>query len=205
MFQYFSRPKIAQGTTGFDRKKTGIPSGTMPECRLKLTGNPDWGPCQNYENKEVFREEKKRQIGETLRRNFIDPGSFCPPRMVGIVGSLDTPDQWGQSLFSRDPQIWLTTIASISATGDRLPIWVIAKGRTGKCERCCHSHSEKAIKEGRLTLTHQETGWTTEEVARPYLHWLPHQMPGELLLLWDLLQRIEVWALSKRQEHSEFA
>jgi hypothetical protein len=50
----------------------------------------------------------------------------------------------------------LTAIVSITATGDRLPMWVIAKGRTDRCERRFHSHSEKAIKEGRLTLAHQK-------------------------------------------------
>jgi hypothetical protein len=33
---------------------------------------------------------------------------------------------------------------------------------------------------------HQEVGWTTQEIARTFLHWLRRQMPREMLLLSDL-------------------
>jgi hypothetical protein len=73
------------------------------------------------------------------------------------------------ALFSGDPKMCVTAIISISATGDRLPMIVIAKVRHDRYECVFCSHSEKAIKEHRLVMTHQETGWTTAEVAVTYL------------------------------------
>jgi hypothetical protein len=39
-----------------------------------------------------------------------------------------------KALFSGDPKMCLTAAISISATGDRLLMWVIGKGRTDRCE-----------------------------------------------------------------------
>jgi hypothetical protein len=47
--------------------------------------------------------------------------------------------------------MYLTAIVSITATRDRLQIWLIAKNRTDRRERRFHSHSERAVKECRLT------------------------------------------------------
>jgi hypothetical protein len=73
-----------------------------------------------------------------------------------------------EALFSGDPKTCMTATASISATGGWLPI-SDRQSRAGRIERRFPSHSEKVIKEGLLTLTHQGTGWTGEEVARAHL------------------------------------
>jgi hypothetical protein len=80
----------------------------------------------------------------------------------------------------------LMIIVSISSTGGHFPIRVIVKGRTERCEQRFRSHSEKAIKDGRMILTRDETGWRTQQIVRTYLHAVRLQMSGENLFLWGL-------------------
>jgi hypothetical protein len=36
--------------------------------------------------KRSFQKKKRDRIGETLRRDLIDAGRFCPPRMISLIG-----------------------------------------------------------------------------------------------------------------------
>jgi hypothetical protein len=55
-------------------------------------------PTKVTENRQVFTEYEM-----THRNEFIDAGPFCPPRMVGVIGSLETRDQGGQDTLLRGP------------------------------------------------------------------------------------------------------
>jgi hypothetical protein len=123
--------------------------------------------------------------------NHTDTVSTC-----GIIGV--------NTFFFGNPKICQTAIASISATGDRLAMWVIAKGRTDSCERPFHSDSE-AIKRptdldtwqrqaGRLRKSHADICNST--VAR-YLE--------KFCSCGTCLQHIKVWPFSQKHEPSEFA
>jgi hypothetical protein len=87
----------------------------------------------------------------------------------------------------------LTAIASISATGDLLPMYVMAKNRTERCTGRFPSHSEKVIKKGRLRKLHAHV-WNSS-IAKCL---------ERFYSCGTYLQHIEAQLLSNRHEHSEF-
>jgi hypothetical protein len=88
--------------------------------------------------------------------------------------------------FPFNPKECIT--ASISAAGDRLPLWVICKGKTERSERkiTANEKLKKSIDKKSLILCHSESGWTTAEIAVMYLQWLRKQVKGPLIVIWDL-------------------
>jgi hypothetical protein len=88
--------------------------------------------------------------------------------------------------FDGDVKRCVTVIASIDASGRKLPLWVICRGKTTRCEADLRGHFTREIRSGRLVLTHEENGWTNAAVAIEYLQWLSDGVKGqELFLLWD--------------------
>jgi hypothetical protein len=75
-------------------------------------------------------------------------------------------------LFEGDSKACRTAIATINAAGEKLPLWAIAKGKTDRCEANLRKSCSKAIEQGRLLLTHQQSGWITQQIAIRSLHWL---------------------------------
>jgi hypothetical protein len=91
-------------------------------------------------------------------------------------------------LFSTDQKICVTAVASISAAGDKLPLWIVLKGTTERCEIFYHLDPivQNAIEERRLVLTHSDRGWMDTKVAKEYLTWLRRLYPEtNLALVWD--------------------
>lgn len=74
-----------------------------------------------------------------------------------------------------DDKARITAIATISADGDKLPLWVIAKGTTTECERRFEEAFSDEIQRGDLVITHAKAGWTTASVAIQYLAGLTDQ------------------------------
>jgi hypothetical protein len=66
----------------------------------------------------------------------------------------------------------LTAMATITADGSKLDMWIIAKGVTPKSLKKLGNHSN-------VQLAYTENGWTTEEFMKTYLMWL-HQQANEL-------------------------
>jgi hypothetical protein len=52
----------------------------------------------------------------------------------------------------------VTVIASIDATENKLPLWVICRGKIIRSEAELREHFTREIQMGRLVLTHQENG-----------------------------------------------
>ncbi len=83
----------------------------------------------------------------------------------------------------------ITVIACITAAGDRLPLWVLASGKTGRCERQYRDSPKLRgyIASGSLHISHSENGWATHRVMKEYLEWLSDRQKGRYqYLLWDL-------------------
>jgi hypothetical protein len=89
-------------------------------------------------------------------------------------------------LFDGDPKACITAIACIDAAGGRLPLWVVAKGKTSRSETKIRTRCHKDIEAGRLFLTHQQSGWTSREIAAQYLEWLADRYRRPIILVWDL-------------------
>jgi hypothetical protein len=63
----------------------------------------------------------------------------------------------------------ITVLASITASYEKLPLFIIAKGRTSRVET-----SQLGRTDGHQTA-HSPSGWTTTETFHKYLHWLRAQ------------------------------
>jgi hypothetical protein len=101
-------------------------------------------------------------------------------------------------IFQGDPKTCLTAIASIDAGGGKLPLWILARGKTVRCEARYRNHDavQAAIARGDLVLGHQQNGWSNATVMAKYLQWLRARCnslhgkrgrrPRRILLLWDI-------------------
>jgi hypothetical protein len=74
-------------------------------------------------------------------------------------------------LFEGDLKACITAIATINAAGEKFPLWAIAKGKTDRCEANLRHSCSKTLEQGVL-LTHQQSGWTAQQVAAQYVHWI---------------------------------
>jgi hypothetical protein len=104
----------------------------------------------------------------------------------GCTTVADRGTEGVSCLFEGDPKACVTAIATISAAGEKLPLWVAAKGKTDRCETNLRSACSRAVDQGRLFVTHQQSGWTTSQVASQHLRWLAETHQRPLLLIWDL-------------------
>jgi hypothetical protein len=66
-----------------------------------------------------------------------------------------------------------TALAAISAGGDKLPLYMLAKGKTARCHKQIIAHGENQI-------FHSESGWCTKDVMNDYLLFLRHHMVSEM-------------------------
>ena len=63
----------------------------------------------------------------------------------------------------------LTAFGSITCDGKKLPLWVLAKGKTERCLEKLGNHPE-------VVMRYSENVWTTESVMIDYLRWLHQQL-----------------------------
>jgi hypothetical protein len=70
----------------------------------------------------------------------------------------------------------LTAFGTISASGNKFPLWVITKGKTPRSLLKLGEHPE-------LILKYTESGWAKEEIILEYISWLSEQANGEPCLL----------------------
>jgi hypothetical protein len=91
-------------------------------------------------------------------------------------------------VFDGNQKDRVTVIASISAAGEKLPLWLIAQGITDRCESKFRNDEflARAIANGKLVITHSPNGWMNSGIAESYLAWLRDRLPtGDLALVWD--------------------
>jgi hypothetical protein len=68
----------------------------------------------------------------------------------------------------------LTALSVISCAGQKLPLWMLAKGRTVQCERKFRHHP-MAI------LRRSESGWATENAIVQFIEWLHREVADYML------------------------
>ena len=110
-----------------------------------------------------------------------------------INGSLKTLAATGQEEVAVDsacnPKTDITVIAAVTKAGDRLPLYLLAKGKTPRCmdkyrnspllRRHFASHS--------LAIDYSRTGWSDRGVMTRYLAWLRHLAGDRLInVMWDV-------------------
>jgi hypothetical protein len=62
-----------------------------------------------------------------------------------------------------------TAHGAISVTGQKLPLWPVAKGTTPRCERKFGTHPNVFMK-------HTDSGWTTENLIIADIEWLDYEI-----------------------------
>ena len=82
----------------------------------------------------------------------------------------------------------LTVICTVSLAGEKLPPWVIVKGKTDRCEEKYRRDPRlRSVLGRRLMMTHSKNGWATSEVMIAYLVWLSQRVDHHWsYLVWDL-------------------
>lgn len=82
----------------------------------------------------------------------------------------------------------ITVIAACTAAGERLPLWILTKGKGPRCEDKYRDSQQLArIIDRRLFVDHSTTGWSTAEVMLRYLKWLKSYKKDRMLhIVWDL-------------------
>lgn len=68
----------------------------------------------------------------------------------------------------------VTVLASVTATGQKLPLFAIAKGKTKRVEQSQLGSAATLIRD------HSASGWTTKQTFEHYLEWLATQYSGQI-------------------------
>ena len=96
----------------------------------------------------------------------------------GIMTWRDTGTDNVQVKINGNEKKGLTVLASITASGRKLPLLILAKGKTARCER-----SQLPVDLNGNERTHSESGWTTKTVMETYFKLLrkayPPRRPGD--------------------------
>jgi hypothetical protein len=87
----------------------------------------------------------------------------------------------------------VTAFGTISAAGDKLPLWIIAKGKTQRSITKFGKHPEVVFKVS-------ESGWTTEQLMLDYLDWLSARINNDPCLL--ILDVYPVHRMESIKEHA---
>lgn len=88
-----------------------------------------------------------------------------------------------------DDKANFTVLCTITLDGQKLPPWVIVKGRTDRCEDSYRNDPRlRSVLGKKLFLTHSDSGWSTSEVMKQYLEWLAeeHTRGSWAYLVWDV-------------------
>jgi hypothetical protein len=123
---------------------------------------------------DQYSPDKIFNMDETSWK-FLNHGAFT---------IADTGAEGVQCHFSADAKDCITAIATISAAGDKLPLWVLAKGKTQRCERRYRALPVSPD----LHITHSINGWTNQLIADQYLRYMRRYVGGRtrFVLLWDV-------------------
>ena len=122
-----------------------------------------------------------------------------------INGTLKTLARTGaeevQVMAKATKKTDVTAIACCSLDGARLPLWVLAKGKTRQCEdKFRNAEQLQSVIDHKIFVDHSPTGWSTADVMMRYLTWLKERTKGRLIhVIWDLHashrdQRVQDWA-----------
>jgi hypothetical protein len=92
------------------------------------------------------------------------------------------------TMIEGDPKAGFTFIGAITKSGRKLPLYIIAKGKTHVCHKQFGGPQDHPnhIEDVDFRIDHSETGWVTQCVFNNYLRWLKTLLPpGESLVLLD--------------------
>jgi hypothetical protein len=131
-------------------KRTTIDTDYVTHFRARMNALPEYYPPELVFN-----------MSETCRRLYEAPR-----------GVLEEKGKETVKLRSHESvKTSFTAFGPIVCSGDKLPLWVIAKGEAQLSEAKFESHPEIIIK-------HAESIWATENLIIEYLQWLHAEIAG---------------------------
>ena len=137
----------------------------------------------------AFYEEMNDAFANVPRDRIINMDeTFWRVLQSGALTVADMGAETVSCTFSADEKEGFTAICSIDAAGNTLPCWVLAKGKTRRCEAKFRDNPQirRLIEDGKLVLNHTTSGWTTREVAKQYVQWLADRFDEPVVLVWDV-------------------
>ena len=110
-----------------------------------------------------------------------------------LNGPVKTLAATGQEEVAVDaacnPKTDITVIAAVTKAGDRLPLYLLAKGKTPRCMDKYRNSPvlRRHFASGSLTIDYSRTGWSDRGVMTRYLAWL-RELAGNRLInvMWDV-------------------
>jgi hypothetical protein len=125
---------------------------------------------------EAYERENILNMGETQRCLINSHQITITPRGAEGVSAN----------FSCDPKMSLTAIAFISAAVDKLPLSIICRETTERCEQRFRDHFAAEIVRRKLILCYQISRWPNNMVVKMVLRWVTERTrSGRNSLLWD--------------------
>lgn len=88
-----------------------------------------------------------------------------------------------------NPKTDVTVICACSRAGDRLPLYMVAKGKTEKCTKRYKEspHLRRHFASHDLVIDFSSKGWSTHEVMKRFLKWLRDYNKGQrFFVVWDV-------------------
>ena len=114
----------------------------------------------------------------------------CGIVVNGRLKTLATRAQHEVLLKSEgNPKTNVTVICSLGCAGDRLPLYMLAKGKTPKCTKLYKDspHRRRYFASHDLVIDFSLTGWSTYEVMKIYLKWLCNYTKDQrIFVVWDV-------------------
>ena len=117
---------------------------------------------------DTFNKLLQKAIDDTSDRIILNCDESCWRVMMPPKRSIVKRGQDSVKLnIDGDQKAGFTIIGTISSDGAKLPLVIIAKGRTKRCHKQLGKHPNFSYK-----VFHSEKGWTTEAVFSEYLEWI---------------------------------
>jgi hypothetical protein len=89
--------------------------------------------------------------------------------------------------FRADTKIGITAITIISAAREKMPLWVICKGTTQRCEKRFREYFVGQIHARRLMICDQISGRTDKVIAKIFVRWISERdNDADKCLNWDV-------------------
>ena len=145
-------------------------------------------PKRRSDSNEEQNIEWEKDIGELL-----NTGTFPRDRILNcdetswqiFPNSLKTWAETGsqniQIHVNGNPKDSITVLATITADGTKCPLFIVAKGKTERCEESQLGDTAYHFR------SHSENGWSTTETFQEYLHYITNLYNNQPLhLLLDL-------------------
>ena len=160
-------------------ERTKIPLKTLYNWNTKLELDINYRPDHTQPKSLALKPEAEKEIAKEIH--------LCQTqdRTVANVGSDEVICE-----LNAGPKECLTVMAAITNDGQKLPLMVLCKGKTDRCERKVTESPilQQYLNEGKLLISHSESGWTTEAIAIQFLQWMHIAWAHgkSFTLLWDV-------------------